>query len=155
MFSIKDQILMANDLGFEDVTIPEWPEIKRDADGKPVKDENGFAIPVKDKDGNPIPGVFRVRALSAAERDKFEASMIPAKGKNNQAHLDNFRARYVALTLVDPETGDLLFKGNELVEFGKKNARPINELFEVGRKLSGMSDKDVEELGKESKNDQP
>lgn len=102
----RDQILGAVDFNFVDVDVPEWN------------------------------GSVRLRGLSAAERDEFEASLGVSQD------LVNMRARLVVNCLVD-ENGDKLFKSSEAKELGKKNGQVINMLFDEVRKLSGMADEDL------------
>ena len=102
----RDQILGAVDFRFVDVDVPEW----------------GCSV--------------RLRGLSAAERDEFEASLGVSQD------LVNMRARLVVNCLVD-ENGDKLFKSSEAKELGKKNGQVINMLFDEVRKLSGMADEDL------------
>ncbi len=102
----RDQILGAVDFNFVDVEVPQWG------------------------------GSVRLRGLSAAERDEFEASLGVSQD------LVNMRARLVVNCLVD-ENGDKLFKSTEAKELGKKNGQVINMLFDEVRKLSGMADEDL------------
>jgi len=67
----RDQILQANDIQTEEVSVPEWG------------------------------GTVLVRALDGEERDALEASMIQGKGKNAQVNLKNLRAKLVARSIVD------------------------------------------------------
>jgi hypothetical protein len=67
----RDQILQANDIQTEEVSVPEWG------------------------------GAVRVRALDGEERDALEASMIQGKGRNAQVNLKNLRAKLVARSIVD------------------------------------------------------
>lgn len=84
-------------------------------------------------------GEVCVRGLTARERDHFEASI------GTSANLENLRARLVVLTLCD-ESGERLLKDSDAIELGKKNAQVVDRLFEIARKMSGMTDADVEEL---------
>lgn len=114
----KDQILAADDLPSEDVDmsdIPGWD------------------------------GEVRVRALTGAERDKFEASLITQRGNSVKKNLDNMRARLVALCLVD-EAGERLLTDADAVLLGMKSAAALDRLFDVAQRLSGLSNNDVAEL---------
>jgi len=102
----RDQILGAVDFNFVEVDVPEWG------------------------------GSVRLRGLSAAERDDFEASLGVSQD------LVNMRARLVVNCLVD-ENNEKLFKASEAKELGKKNGQVINKLFDEVRKLSGMADEDL------------
>ena len=84
-----------------------------------------------------------MRGMNASERDHWEMSIYENKG----IKMDNIRARLVVLTLCD-ESGNRLFNDEEVEKLGKKNAKVINKLFEIAQRLSGIGQKDVEELGK-------
>lgn len=112
MVLTKDQILGAVDFNFVEIEVPEWG------------------------------GTVRIRGLSAAERDQFEARL----GVSND--LTNMRARLVVSCLVDDD-GNRIFKDSEARELGNKNAAVMTRLFDEVRNLSGMSD---EALGIAEKN---
>ena len=111
----KDQILKSSDIAHKDIEVEEWG------------------------------GTVRVAAMSAAERDSFEASMIDNKGKSDPKRLLNFRARFIAACIVD-EDGKRVFPASDVVALGKKSAAPISRLFEECRKLNGMTEEEVEEI---------
>ena len=111
----KDQILQADDRDTQEVEVPEWG------------------------------GAVLISAMSAAERDAFEASMVDNKGKGDAKRLQNFRARFVASCIVN-EDGDRLFSNKDIVDLGKKSSAPVSRLFDLCRKLNGMTDEDVAEI---------
>ncbi len=115
----RDAILQAEDLPKELVLIPEWN------------------------------GEVYVRALTGAERDAFEQSMVEQKGKSTKRNLSNLRAKLVALT-VGEEAGTSIFSDRDAELLGQKSAIAINRVFEVAQRLSGLSQEDVEELTKNS-----
>lgn len=119
----KEAILNAQDLQHEDVFVEEWK------------------------------GTVRVRALTGAERDAFEASIVEGKGKNVKTNLKNIRAKLVALTVIN-ENGERLFNDHEAQALGTKSASALDKVFEVAQRLSGLRDEDVEELAKNSESDQ-
>lgn len=94
-------------------------------------------------------GAVYVRALTGTERDAFEASMVDQRGKSRTINLKNLRARLCALTICDEE-GNRLFSDADVEELGKKSAAALTRVFEVAQRLSGLSQEDVEELGKPS-----
>lgn len=104
----RDSILSAKDFDYKDIEVPEWG------------------------------GTVRLRGLSAAERDNFEANLAQTQD------LSNLRSRLVVLALIDEE-GNRLFKDSEAKALGEKNALVIMRLFEIVRDLSGMSDEDLQE----------
>ena len=116
----RDSILAADDLKRETVEVPEWG------------------------------GEVIVREMTGRERDRFEAGWINAdKGdvQVNPKNLDNFRARLVAQTVVDEE-GNRLFTDDDAVELGSKSAAALDRVFTVATRLSGITDKDVDDLVK-------
>jgi len=115
-FLTRDDILGINDLPYEDVLIPEW--------------------------GNRY---VRVRALTGAERDAFEQSIVEQRGKSTRMNLKNIRAKLVALTVVD-EDGKRVFSDEDAELLGRKSAVALNRIFEVAQRLSGLRPEDVEEL---------
>lgn len=112
----REAILSADDIPTEDVPVEEWS------------------------------GVVRVRALTGAERDKFEAAIA---GNGRTMNLSNLRAKFCAACMVT-EAGEPLFGTADVAELGKKSAAALDRVFTVGRRLSGLSDADVEELTGES-----
>lgn len=108
-------IFAASDTTYEEVACPEWG------------------------------GSVRVKALTAAERDDYEASLLTGKGKNRELNLRNARAKLVARTVVD-DTGKRLFSDGDAEALGDKSAAVMQRLFETAQRLSGLSDDDVEEL---------
>lgn len=111
----RDAILSAADLNKELVDVPEWG------------------------------GSVYVRALSGAERDRFEASIVEQRGKSSRANLANIRAKLAALTVCD-EQGEKLFTGADVSALGEKSAAALNRIFDVARRLSGLGEDDVKEL---------
>lgn len=112
-FLTKEQILGAKDREPVVVSVPEWG------------------------------GDVRLTAMSAAERDAFETSMM-GKG-DNVKKLANFRARFVARCIVDDD-GNRLFADADIVELGKRSGAVLGRVFDEARKVNGMTQADVEEL---------
>ena len=119
----RDDILAANDLATEDIDVPEWG------------------------------GTVRIQALTGAQRDAFEASVVKMNGQSRQYNLTNLRARFVALSVVDDE-GKRLFIDADVKQLGAKSAGALQRVFNAAQKLSGMSDEDVEELAEGFGSDQ-
>jgi hypothetical protein len=118
----RDEILQVQDLPTEQVHVPEWG------------------------------GDVLVRALTGAERDMFEQSIVEQRGRNTRMNLQNIRAKLVALTVVD-EQGNRIFKDEDVKWLGNKSAAALDRIFEVAQRLSGLRDEDVEELAKNSESD--
>lgn len=98
----------------------------------------------------PVPewgGFVFVRNLSGAERDQYEADSIRynRKGEPAGANLENARSRLLVMTICDQD-GDLLFTPADLEALGRKNSRPLDRLFDVSCRLSGIGEAELEEL---------
>lgn len=87
-----------------------------------------------------------VRTLTGAERDAFESSILDAAGKVTR---DNARAKLVGRCVVD-EAGGRVFDEADIAALGRKSASALDRLFSVASRLNGLSNKDVEELEKNS-----
>jgi hypothetical protein len=113
--SIREQILAATDFDVETVDVPKW----------------GVSV--------------RVRTLTAAQRDQFEAGLT-GDGRGN---LGNIRARLVCLCVVDDD-GRRVFSDEDAHLLGTKSGLEVDKVFQVARRLNGMSAAAVEELEKNS-----
>jgi hypothetical protein len=112
----REEILGADDRKTEDVAVPEWG------------------------------GSVRVRSMSGKERDAYEAGIVQMRGDGSRkVTLENIRARLVSLTVVG-EDGERLFSESDIGVLGDKSAAALERVFDVARKLSGLSEDDVEEL---------
>ena len=98
-------------------------------------------------------GAVYVRALTGAERDQFEASIVEQRGRDVRMNMRNIRAKLVALTVVD-EDGQRIFTDDDVAALGGKSAAALDRLFAVAQRLSGLSMEDVEELAKNSESGQ-
>lgn len=90
-------------------------------------------------------GSVVVRGLSAGGRDQFELAL--KESREEEGGLSDVRARLVALTAVDDD-GKLLFKEGDVEDLSAISAKPMDRLFDVASRLSGMGPKDVEEMEK-------
>jgi hypothetical protein len=111
----RDAILDADDRKYEVVDCPEWG------------------------------GKVRVRALTGAQRDAYEESLVVTSGNSKKMNLANARAKMLVLAVVDAE-GRQVFSADDVRALGRKSAAPIERIFDAARKLSGMSDEDIEKL---------
>lgn len=126
----RDAILDADDKRLDPVEIPEWP------------DENGN------------PGIVYVRSLTGTERDHYEQSTMAMRGSTVIPKLEHARARLIVLTACD-ETGERLFTTDDVRALGRRNARPIERLFDKAREMAGLTAQDLEELVGNSDGAQP
>jgi len=88
-------------------------------------------------------GSVWIRVMSVAERDSYERMWI---GKRDTG-VANFRTEYLVRTLCD-EKGELLFSKEQIEQLGQKSGAVMARLFDAAIKHNGMSEADVEELGK-------
>jgi hypothetical protein len=93
-----------------------------------------------------VDGTVFVRKVSSKERDDWEAGIV---GDGKKRDLKNLRARFVVYCACD-EIGGLLFDQKDAGWLGDDDASVIDRLWDKGRKLSGISDEDNEELVKNS-----
>ena len=104
-------------------------------------------------------GTVGVQGLTGKERDAFELSCTERKkGKGGKEtvtmKLDNVRAKLVARSVVDGPGGSLIFSEADVHALGNKSALELQRVFDVARRLSGLTDDDLEELSKNSESDQ-
>lgn len=120
-FPSAAEILAKPDIVFEVVRVPEW-----DIEGKP-------------------PVAVRIQGLTGKERDAYEMSIMQGKGQNREMNVRNARAKLVqkSARLAD---GKHLFTEDQIRALGDKSALAMERLFDVARRLSGLTDTDVKEL---------
>ena len=116
----KDQILKSDDLTTKVVKVPEW---------------GGDVI---------------VTTMSGAGRDQYDSTIYIAGDDGKiTTHLDNGRAKLVAATVVD-DKGNLLFNVDDVGALGKKSVAALDRVYEVATRLNFLSEKEVQELAKNS-----
>ena len=121
---IKKQILDADDRTMEPIDLPLWGS----------------------------PPVY-VMALSGAERDAFEASLWEQRGKKQVQNIHNARAKLAVLCLVDANK-QRVFTDADAPALGRKSGDHLQQIFEKAKRLSRMSNGDIEELVGNSNGDQ-
>ena len=90
-------------------------------------------------------GTVLVRALSGTDRDAYEASLVQIRGKQQVPNLANIRAKLVARAVVD-EDGNRLFSDADIKALGQKSAAALSRVFTVAAEMSGLDEKDIEEI---------
>lgn len=90
-------------------------------------------------------GEVRLRSIRGRQRDQYEQSLITGNGADRKQNLTNARAKLIVLCAVD-EAGAQLFSADDVNRLGAKNAAPLDRLFDACRKLTGMTENDVERL---------
>ena len=95
-------------------------------------------------------GHVYVRTMTGTERDAWEMGMFT----DGEPDMVNARAKLCVLTVVDKD-GKRVFTDGDAEALGRKSACALDRLFDVARRLSGLSAADVEELEKNSASGQP
>lgn len=113
----RQQILDASDMVSEVVAVPEWG------------------------------GEVKVRSITGAERDGFEASLVVGTGRRAKTTLVNARAKLVALACVAPDGGQL-FGPADVEALGRKSGAALDRVFEVAQRLGGLAPNAIEDAAK-------
>lgn len=125
----RDAILSASDIKSQDVKVPEWG------------------------------GIVRVKGLTAAQRDKVEATMLSMKTSakaqdvNVGFNMSGVRALIASMGIVD-ENDNRLFTEKDVKALGEKSGAALDRVYTAITDLSEFSDEDIEELSKNSEADQ-
>lgn len=128
----------------ESVPVESMPILSRDMILR-AQDQKQEAIDVPEWGGRVL-----VRALSGAERDRFESSVVLTnKRGDREVNLRNMRAKLVVLSCVDAN-GHRIFQDSDVAAIGEKNAAALQRVYDVAAKLSGVSKDDADELAKNS-----
>jgi hypothetical protein len=91
----------------------------------------------------------RLRTLCSKERDAFERSLFSdGVVKEKTADMENFRAKLVALVLVDEKGQRMFTNDTDVLALGKKSAMAMDAIFAKAQKMNGLTAKDVDELTK-------
>jgi len=117
----RADILGAQDIGYEDIDLSDVP---------------GW-------------GAVRIRDLTAAERDRLEASLVKEvrtqRGVRREVRLDNVRAAYCAACICDESLQPIFFT-DDVLALGQKSARALDRIFGRVQARNGLTDRDVESL---------
>lgn len=116
-FLTRDQILAAEDIQTEVVSVDEW------------------------QDG----GKLRVRGLSGRQRDLYQASLLVEPGSSEEVTLENATARLLAYCIVN-EDGSRMFSEDDVAALGEKSGTALNRVYAVAQRLSGLTKQDMNEL---------
>ncbi len=96
-------------------------------------------------------GTVRVRSLTGAERDQFEADLIAARHAGGVSP-GNIRARFAAMCIVD-EDGKNLFTADDIERLGGKSGTALDLIYQAVLKFNALTEADVEELAGNSSAD--
>lgn len=119
----RDAILRPATLKTEEVRVPEWADPDTGAD------------------------VVLVRELNGRERDEWEASLATQRGGKMIPDVRNVRAKLVARSVVG-EDGQPVFAPEDVDRLGELSGAALDRVFEVASRLSGLSQQDLDDLGK-------
>jgi hypothetical protein len=88
--------------------------------------------------------------MTGTDRDAFESSLVTiGEDGTRKPEMTNYRAKLVAMTLVDPD-GKLMFGVEEIGHLAGKSAAALQRVFEAAQKLNGMGDGADEAAAKNS-----
>lgn len=89
-----------------------------------------------------------VQGMGGTERDAWEKSLVTGRGKRRDVDTTNVRAKLACRCLVDKPNGARLFTDDQAGLIGQLPAVVLNPIFEKAQRLCGVSDEDIDELGK-------
>ncbi len=116
----RDKALSADDLPMEKVPTPEWGE-----------------------------GEFvYVSGLTAGEFDAYEMSLI-ADQEAGKGRMYNARAKYAVRAIRNDDRSRMFFD-DDADALGRKSAAVVARVYSVAQRLSGSSEKEVQEIVKNS-----
>jgi hypothetical protein len=92
-----------------------------------------------------------VRALTALERDQWEIANYDLKQREAKVTMGNARARLAVLCVID-DSGERIFRDEDAALLGRSHSAPLDRIFDVCRRLSGMTTAETEILRKNSLN---
>lgn len=111
--SLRDEILRADDLNTSVVEIgdPAWPD------------------------------EVAVRELTGADRDWYEREIIEVEPDGTvRVATPNARARILVRSIVDPDSGDLVFTEKDADTLGRKSNRVLDRLFTEVMSISNVQE---------------
>lgn len=89
-------------------------------------------------------GELRVRALSVAERQRFENHTIRASAANNgKPNMIELRERLLAMSIVD-DAGNRMFTDKEVAKLSDLDGAVADRVFDEIRDFNGMADGSIE-----------
>ena len=97
-------------------------------------------------------GAVRIGTMSGDARDYWELFLLAGRDENEVLRAENIRATLVALCAVD-DAGKLLFAKDDVIALGEKSAVALDRVYGKVKTLNRLSDKDAEEVEKNSEGD--
>jgi len=120
-------------------------------DGQPNALKKSDILSACDLDTRVVPvpewgGEITLGTMTAAARDLYEQEISKYAGK--EVLIENMRARYLAYCVIDPETGELMFKSSDIQALGAKNGEVIGRLFSAACLLNATGIEGMEDVTK-------
>lgn len=94
-------------------------------------------------------GAVKVRGLSGVDLDSYHQAITVGKGNKRDVNMKNLRTKLVVRCVVDGN-GRRLLTDDDADALSQIRGDVIGKLFTVAQKLSGLSDEEIDELGKPS-----
>ena len=113
------------------------------------------ALPRQTVDIPELGGAVIVQGLTGKQRDQYENSCIVQKNGKRSFNVIDARAKLVALSVVDEHGKRLFTDQQDISALSAMSSVVLDRLFGVAQKLSGISDEDVDDLGKLFGDDPP
>lgn len=111
----RDQILGANDLAQETVTIPEWG------------------------------GDIIIREMTGKQRDLLEGMMASRMSPSGQImSTKDLRAKMTVMSVIG-EDGEPMFNDKDIASISGKSGKALDRIVEVVQKLNGLDSEDIDE----------
>ncbi|MGB0742686.1 MAG: hypothetical protein ACPGXX_21635 [Planctomycetaceae bacterium] len=99
-------------------------------------------------------GSVYVRGMTARDRSRFETQFQLSSGKSSKKRMQEIRERLVVACVCDAN-GELLLTEADIEAVGKQPAPVIERIVEAAQAVCGMSNRDVEDIAKNSEETLP
>jgi len=93
-------------------------------------------------------GCVTIKMLTGLERDQLESIAYPVSDKKEAAR-DNIRALWCVFSIVD-ENGVRIFTNEDIEKVSLKSSAALDRIFTAALSLNKVSNKDIEEMSKNS-----
>ena len=90
-------------------------------------------------------GPIYVHTLTGGERDNWEQEIMRSRSKSGRIDIRNLKVRLIVQCVKNAD-GVLIFNPSDIPALQKKNAKPLDRIYQVAARLSGLSEDEVEEL---------
>jgi len=92
---------------------------------------------------------YLLQGMTGRQRDRWETSLVVRRGKSREVNTENVRATLLCQCLINDD-GTRLLSDGDAEWLGDLRADDADRLCDVAKRLSGIGEKDIEELGKPS-----